>query len=67
MMVGLHPLALGYEIQARPNRDGKFVLKDVKPGRYCLQLPFPGRIRTFALGSKELTPDGFELNSSDAG
>lgn len=66
MMVGLHPLVLGYEIQARPDRDGKFVLKDVKPGRYSLQLPFPGRIRTFALGSKELTPDGFELNSSDA-
>ena len=67
MMVGLHPLVLDYEIQAWPDRDGKFVLKNVKPGRYSLTLPFPGRIRTFAIGSKELTPDGFELNSSDVG
>jgi hypothetical protein len=67
MMVGLHPLVLDYEIQAWPDRDGKFVLKSVKPGRYSLTLPFPGRIRTFAIGSKELTPDGFELNSSDVG
>lgn len=66
MMVSLHPAVLDYEIQARPDRDGKFVLKNVKPGRYSLTLPFPGRIRTFAIGSKELTPDGFELNLSDA-
>ena len=67
MMVSLHPLVLGYEIQAWPDRNGKFVLKNVKPGRYSLTLPFPGRIRTFAIGSKELAPDGFELNSSDVG
>ena len=65
MMVSLHPLILDYEIQAWPDRDGKFVLKNVKPGRYSLTLPFPGRIRTFALGSKELSPDGFKLDSSD--
>lgn len=67
MMVSLRPLVLGYEIQAWPDRNGKFVLKNVKPGRYSLTLPFPGRIRTFAIGSKELAPDGFELNSSDVG
>ena len=67
MMVSLHPLVLDYEIQAWPDRNGKFVLKNVKPGRYSLTLPFPGRIRTFAIGSKELAPDGFELNSSDVG
>ncbi len=67
MMVSLHPLARDYEIQARPDRNGKFVLKNVKPGRYSLTLPFPGRLRTFAIGSKELAPDGFDLNSSDGG
>ena len=63
MMVSLHPLVLDYDVQARPDRDGKFVLKNVKPGRYSLTLPFPGRIRMFAIGSKELArwvPIGFE-------
>ena len=67
MMVSLHPLVLDYDVEARPDRDGKFVLKNVKPGRYSLTLPFPGRIRTFAIGSKELAPDGFRLDSSGAG
>jgi hypothetical protein len=67
MMVGLHSLRLDSEIQARPGRDGKFVLKNVKPGRYSLTLPFPGRIRTFAIGAEELAPDGFELKSSNVG
>ena len=66
MMVSLHPLVLDYDVEARPDRDGKFVLKNVKPGRYSLTLPFSGRIRTFAIGSKELAPDGFRLDSSDA-
>jgi hypothetical protein len=67
MMVGLHPLLLDSEIQARPGRDGKFVLKNVKPGRYSLRLPFPGRIRSFAVGPEKLAPDGFELKSSNVG
>jgi hypothetical protein len=67
MMLGLHPLRLDDEIQAWPDRDGKFVLKKVKTGRYSLTLPFPGRIRSFAIGSRELAPDGFELNLNDAG
>lgn len=67
MMVSLHPLVRDHEIQARPDRNGKFVLKNIKPGRYSLTVPFPGRIRTFAIGSKELAPDGFDLNSSDVG
>src|SRR5258708_8516011 len=64
MMVGLHSLVLDYEIQAWPDQDGKFVLKNFKRGRYSLTLPFPGRIRTFSIGSNDLTPDGFQLNSS---
>lgn len=67
MLVSLHPLERGYNIQAQPDREGRFVLKNVRPERYSLTLPFPGRIRTFANGSKELTPDGFELSSSDRG
>src|SRR5215469_16957387 len=67
MMVSLHPLVLDYDVEARPDRDGKFVLKNVKPGRYSLTLPFPGRIRKFAIGSKELAPDAFRIGSSDAG
>lgn len=67
MMVSLHPQVLDYDVQARPDRAGKFVLKNVKPGRYSLTLPFPGRIRTFAIGSRELVPDEFGLDSSDAG
>jgi hypothetical protein len=67
MLVSLHPLERGYDIQAQPDRDGRFVLKNVRPGRYSLTLPFPGRIRTFANDSKELAPDGFELSSSDRG
>lgn len=67
MMVSLHPLVLDFEIQARPDRAGRFVLKNVKPGHYSLKLDFPGRIRTFAIGSKDLAPDRFELNPSDVG
>src|SRR5215469_16232062 len=67
MMVSLHPLVLDYDVQAWTDRDGKFVLKNVKPGRYSLTLPFPGRIRTFAIGPKKLVPDEFGLDSSDTG
>jgi hypothetical protein len=67
MLVSLHPLGRGYDIQAQPDRDGRFVLKNVSPERYSLTLPFPGRIRIFANGSRELAPDGFELSSSDGG
>jgi hypothetical protein len=67
MLVTLHPLENGYDIQARPDNVGRFVLKKVRPGRYFLQLPFPGRIQTFTNGSQALAPDGFELSSSDSG
>jgi hypothetical protein len=67
MLVTLHPLKLDYEIHAQPDRDGKFILKNVRPERYSLTLHSPGRIRTFAIGSKDLAPDGFELNSTDEG
>jgi hypothetical protein len=67
MLVTLHPIEPGYEIHAQPDRDGKFVLKNVTSERYSLTLPFPGRIRTLTNGSKELAPDGFELSSTDRG
>jgi len=55
----------GYPVDAQPDRDGRFVLKDVRPGHYSLELSFPGRIRTFSSGSRELAPDGLELTSGD--
>jgi hypothetical protein len=67
MLVSFHPLAGGYDLQVTPDHDGKFVLKNVRPGRYSLTLPFPGRIRTFSNGSSELDPDQFDLSSSDPG
>jgi hypothetical protein len=37
------------------------------PGRYSLNLPFPGRVQVLALGSKSLMPIGFELQAGEAG
>jgi hypothetical protein len=62
----LHPLAGGLDIEARPDRDGRFALSKVRPGRYSLTFPMPGRIQTFAIGPKELAPEDFELNSGSA-
>jgi hypothetical protein len=64
MLVTLHPLGGGYNIQANADRDGAFVLRRVNAGRYALELPFPGRIISFAKGSEELAPDGFTVSSS---
>jgi hypothetical protein len=63
--VRLHSLEHLNVIDAHPNREGKFVLKNVSPGRYALMLPFPGRIRSFTSGTRDLAPDGFDLRSDD--
>ena len=65
--LALHPLDGGFEIWAQPDPDGKFILKKVRPGRYSLTYPMPGRIQTFAQGPNELAPEGFELRSDSIG
>lgn len=47
----LHPLGSGFDIEARPDRDGRFSIK-ARPGRYSLTFPMPGRIQTFAIGDE---------------
>lgn len=63
----LHPLEAGFDIWAQPDQDGRFILKKIRPGRYSLTYPMPGRIRTFAQGPNELAPEGFELSSDSLG
>jgi hypothetical protein len=63
----IHPLDGGFEIEAQPDRGGEFTLNEVRPGRYSLTFPMPGRIESFTNGSRELAPDGFELTSAAAG
>jgi len=68
MMVSLHPQKKGvFNIQARLAPNGNFVMKNVRPGRYSLELPVPGRILRVTIGSQKLAPDGFHLDSSMAG
>lgn len=64
VMVSLHPLQGGFDIQAHPDRYGKFVFKNVRPGRYSFSIPIAGRILSFTDGARKLAPDGFELNSA---
>jgi hypothetical protein len=63
----LHPLEGGFDVEARPDRDGKFTLSGVRPGRYSLTFPMPGRIQTFANGREELAPEEFELKVGSVG
>ncbi len=64
----LHPLGKrGTEIDAQPDREGRFTLRKVPPGRYSLTFPMPGHIDSFSIGSTELAPDGFELTSGETG
>ncbi len=63
----VHPLAGGLDIEAHPDRDGRFTLNRVQPGRYSLTFPMPGRIQSFTNRARALAPDGFELTSDAAG
>jgi hypothetical protein len=64
----IHPLGGGgFDVEAQPDRDGRFTLNKVRPGRYSLTFPMPGRIERFANRSNELAPEGFELTSGKAG
>lgn len=63
----IHPLAGGFDIPAQPDQDGRFLLRNVLPGRYSLRFPMPGRLDVFAIGSRELAPIDFELSASDTG
>lgn len=63
----VHPLSGGYDISAQPDRDGKFVLRNVQPGRYSLTFPMPGRIASFVIGTEELNPFDFELPANEHG
>jgi len=63
----LSPIGGGIDVEARPNKNGNFTINGVKPGRYSLTFGMPGRIQTFAVGSRELAPENFELRSTDVG
>lgn len=63
----IHPLSAGFDFSATPNKDGRFVLRNVQPGRYSLVFPMPGRIEVFAIGARQLAPEDFELSSNDPG
>jgi hypothetical protein len=52
-------------VSGQPDAEGDFVLQDVSPGGYFLDLTFPGRIRTFARGPRELNPLDFELKPGE--
>ena len=57
----------GAVISAQPDREGKFVLRNVRGGRYSLLFPMPGRISVFAIGGRHLAPEEFELGPGDSG
>lgn len=63
----LHSLGDSMDVSVRPDRDGRFVLKNLRPGRYSLVFPMPGRIQVFTQGSKTLVPENFELHSANIG
>jgi hypothetical protein len=63
----LHPVDGGLDIEAHPNPEGKFILSGVRPGRYSLTFPMPGRIDSFTNNSIEIGPDGFELTAAHMG
>jgi hypothetical protein len=67
LAVTIQPPNGGYRFDAQPDHDGNFTLKNVRPGRYSLHLPFPSRVQTFAIGSKSFMPDGFELEAGEIG
>jgi hypothetical protein len=65
--VVIHSVQGADQFRAQPNRDGAFTLENVHPGRYFLNLGFPGRLRFFGNGSRILRPDDFELMPGESG
>lgn len=65
--VAIQQLHGGLRFDARPDHDGNFTLTNVPPGRYSLNLPFPGRVQMFANGSRSLMPDQFEFKAGESG
>lgn len=67
LVVTIRRIDGGYPFHTQPGHDGNFTLKDVPPGRYSLDLSFPCRVQVFALGSKSLKPEEFELTAGESG
>jgi hypothetical protein len=65
--VAIHELHGSDQFTAGPDRDGKFKLANVRPGRYFLVLSFSGRIQILASESKSLMPDNFEVTAGENG
>jgi hypothetical protein len=64
----IHPLGGGgFDVEAQPDREGRFTLNKVRPGRYSLTFPMPGRIESFTNGAGELAAEGFELSRGGVG
>ena len=61
----IHPLDGGFDVTAQPDSQGRFLLKNVKPGHYELEFPMPGRLEVFAIGQRDLAPGDFALTSDD--
>src|SRR5690348_9402645 len=53
--------------RAQPDQDGQFELKDVRPGKYLLELGVPSRLKTFTIGGKEVSPADFEVSPGPQG
>lgn len=67
LMVTIRQLHGGRRFDAQPDHDGNFTLENVPPGRYSLNLSFPGRVQVFDVGSKSLKPEEFELTAGESG
>jgi hypothetical protein len=63
----IHPLAGGFEIDAQPDSDGKFVLKNVLPGRYSMVFPIGGRLQSFTVAGSESAPEDFDIEANAPG
>jgi hypothetical protein len=61
----IRPLRGGSDVSAAPDKDGRFELRNLRPGRYKLVFPMPGRIEVFEIGARQLAPEDFELSAND--
>ena len=53
--------------RAQADQDGQFELKDVRPGKYGLELGVPSRLKTFTIGGREVSPADFEVSPDTQG